>query len=53
MATLLTLKEEWDSGQNYITLAGFGSAAVIGYFAVSNCFPLIKSCFGYLTSFIY
>ena len=36
MATLLTLKEEWESGQNYITLAGFGCAGFIAYFALSG-----------------
>jgi len=36
MATLLTLKEEWKSGQNYITLAGFACAVLIAYFAITN-----------------
>lgn len=36
MATLLTLKKEWESGQNYITLAGFACAGLIAYFAITN-----------------
>jgi amino acid transporter len=36
MITLLSLKEEWDSGQNYITLAGLATAGVLLYFAVAN-----------------
>jgi len=36
MATLLTLKKEWASGQNYITLAGFACAGFIAYFAITN-----------------
>jgi APA family basic amino acid/polyamine antiporter len=36
MATLLTLKEEWESGQNYITLAGFACAGLIAYFAITD-----------------
>ncbi|MCF7900177.1 APC family permease [Candidatus Babeliales bacterium] len=36
MITLLTLKEEWKSKQNYITLAGLATAAMIFYFAVAD-----------------
>lgn len=36
MATLFTLKSEWKSGQNYITVAGFGCAAIIAYFAITD-----------------
>ncbi len=37
MITLLTLKSEWKSGQNIITLAGIGAAVLIFYFALDNC----------------
>jgi len=36
MITLLALKEEWNSGQNYITLAGLATAGLIFYFAVTD-----------------
>ena len=36
IGTLLTLKKEWESGQNYITVSGFGCAAFIAYFAITN-----------------
>lgn len=36
MVTLLTLKEEWKSGQNYITLAGLATASIIIYFALAD-----------------
>lgn len=36
MATLFTLKKEWESGQNYITLAGFACASLIAYFAITD-----------------
>lgn len=52
MATLLTLKSEWKSGQNYITLAGFFTAIFMSYFAITNCMPLLKSGFQYVASFI-
>lgn len=33
---LVLSKKEWSSGQNYITIAGFATAAIIGYFALTN-----------------
>lgn len=38
MATLLTLKPEWKSGQNVITIAGILTASLLFYFAAENCF---------------
>lgn len=37
MTTLLTLKTEWKSGQNIITLAGMAASGMILYFAIENC----------------
>ncbi len=37
MITLLTLRSEWKSGQNIITLAGIGTACLMFYFALDNC----------------
>lgn len=36
MAALLVLKKEWESKQNYITVAGFACAGLIAYFAITN-----------------
>ena len=36
MITLLTIKEEWESGQNYKTLIGIATAFVIFYFAIDG-----------------
>lgn len=36
MAALIPLKKEWESGQNYITMAGFACAGFIAYFAITN-----------------
>lgn len=37
MATLLTLKNEWTSGRNLITVAGMLTAIVLFYFAIEDC----------------
>ena len=36
MATLFTIKEEWKSGQNYITLAGITTACIVAGFAIAG-----------------
>jgi len=36
MITLLTIQNEWKSGQNYITVAGLATAGVVFYFAISE-----------------
>ncbi len=36
MVTLLTMKQEWKSGQNIITLLGFATASAILFFAVEG-----------------
>ncbi len=41
MATLLTLKQEWKSGQNVITIAGMFTAAMIFYFAITDCLVIV------------
>jgi len=36
MVTLLTMKQEWKSGQNIITLLGFATASAILFFAIEG-----------------